>query len=229
MSTIPPWIVAPKRLSYCRAEAHVWRLNLDKTSEEVEMLSRILSDDEILRAHRFVKEQDRKRYIVHRAGLRIILSRYLNENPRGVRILSDSRGKPHLKIGLPLEFSVSHSEGLALYSVCFDGSTGVDVERIRSDNVSSWIIDRFFFEEDASHVRRLRGDAYSAAYFWCWTRVEAYIKALGEGLGYIGEKVTYDHSCWSIYDLHPGLGYAGALAVSGGDHRIRCYDLEVDY
>ncbi len=224
----PHWSIPLERLSCKSNEVHVWRANLQGLVSQLTTLVRILNTEEIARANRFARETDRDRYIACRAGLRMILTRYLGVSTAALVFRLNVNGKPrlHNELGaVDLRFSVSYTEGLALYSVSCGRETGVDVEWVRSSLASPWIAERFFLAEEAKWLGQLGGDSYVEGFFQCWTRMEAYLKACGQGLAGAGTDSSEDRSDWSIYDLQPGTGYAGALAAGGQGHRIICWDL----
>jgi len=223
------WTRFPQRFSCEHDEVHVWCVSLQERRPELVNLVRVLNTEEIARANRFIKATDRDQYIACRAGLRLILSGYLDVSPEALCFRSDSNGKPRLEsvtVPMALSFSVSHSEGFALYSVSRGRATGVDLERIRPHLASPWISERFFLEEDSARLKHLDGDAFVEGFFVYWTRMEAFLKACGLGLAGLGRDESEDRSKWAIYDLTPRPGYIGALTVEGQEHRLTCWDLE---
>jgi len=207
---------------------HVWRVSLDGLAWAEERLGHVLAGEERERASRFAAPTDRRRYITRRAALRVILAHYLDTSPAELCFRSDSHGKPRLESEAgpaSLRFNVSHSEGLALYSISRGRETGVDVERIRRHLASPWIAKRFFPPDEVARLRQLPEDSYAGAFFVCWTRVEARLKAWGRGLGAATGGGTGDCSALTVHELAPGRGYAGALAVEGHDHRLVFWDL----
>jgi 4'-phosphopantetheinyl transferase len=219
---------ARARLSCGLSEVHVWRVSLDGLGWAEERLRHFLAGEEMERASRFAAPPDRRRYITRRAALRVILAHYLDTSPAELGFRSDGHGKPRLESEAgpaSLRFNVSHSEGLALYSISRGRETGVDVERIRPHLASPWIAKRFFPPDEAARLRRLPEDSYAGAFFVCWTRMEARLKAWGRGLAAATGGGTGDYSALTVHELAPGRGYAGALAVEGHDHRLVFWDL----
>ena len=95
------------------------------------------------------------------------------------------KGKPELAgkaSQRPLHFNVSHSHGLALYAVTREHEIGVDVERIRPDLAGEKIAERFFSSREAATLRELPAHMRQKAFYTCWTRKEAYLKAIGQGI-----------------------------------------------
>jgi 4'-phosphopantetheinyl transferase len=115
---------------------------------------------------------------------------------------------------------------------------GIDIERIRFDLAVAEIADRFFSRREIATLRALPAASQHQAFFCCWTRKEAYIKARGEGLSlpldqfdtspvpkepsavFGSEQPPTETSRWSIQDLFPFPGYAAALAVEGHGWRL---------
>src|SRR5208283_3082224 len=83
-----------------------------------------------------------------------------------------------------LDFNVSHTAGLALLAFARGRKIGIDVERIRRDFGTAEIAERFFSKAERAALRELPQEQRHEAFFRCWTRKEAFIKALGEGLSH---------------------------------------------
>jgi len=195
----------------------LWWVALDAPSPALEDLERDLAPAEQLRAARFLRPEDRRRYVAARWSLRHVLADRLGCAPRDVPIVADDRGKPGLA-GSELRFSTSRSGGVALHAV---GSieVGVDVEAIREGFGFERIAARFFTLSEQRELAALPPQARQAAGFRCWTRKEAYVKGLGDGLGLplqsvhvgLGGSVRME-SGWSVHQLDVAPGFAAALA-----------------
>jgi 4'-phosphopantetheinyl transferase len=227
-----------------RGEIHVWRASLDRGRDETGRLSETLDPEERQRAARFVFERHRRRFVVARGVLRNILARYLSLRPGEIVLQFNEYGKPSLQAGAggaPLHFTVSHAEETALYAFSADLEVGVDVEYVRRDMATAEIAEQFFSPGEVRAFRELPEHLRTEAFFNCWTRKEAYIKALGKGLSHPLDLFTVsltpgqpaallhdetdpegaDH--WSLRELQVGPGYAAALAVRKRDWRLRCF------
>ena len=202
-------------------EVHIWEAGLDAPEVEIERLELELNADERQRARRFVLERERRRYVAHRARLRVLLSGYLGTTPRRVRLGREAGGKPVI-MGENgegrLRFNASHSEGMALYSISRGLETGIDVERVREELARPWIAERFFEPREAARLRGLSGAEYAREFFGCWTRLEARLKALGRGFAEARARQVDHLQVWAVQDLAIDPGYAGAVAIarSGG-------------
>ena len=242
----PPWVPAPTDLVLSGDDVHVWRVRLDQSEACARRLQPILSADEQARARRFHFERDRKHFLVARGLLRLILSLYLDLEPSQLRFRYGTHGKPSLVTMSHHEtvsFNASDSGGLALYAITRGRKVGVDLEQIRTDFSCKQIAEQFFSAREKAMLQGLHTEgAIRTAFFDCWTRKEAYIKARGEGLSLPldqfdvsllpGEPATLlemrgdplEASRWSLHDLNPGPGYAAALAVEGHGWRLACWD-----
>lgn len=199
------------------------------------------------RAARFHFEHDRNRFIVAHGALRIILSRYLNVTPVRLRFGFNAYGKPSLddEAGASkIRFNMSHSGGLALYAVAFEREIGVDVEYMRADLAGKEIAERFFSRRETEALNTLAPEVLTEAFFNCWTRKEAYIKARGEGLSHPlhafsvslvpGEPAALlsvegdaqELARWTLVELMPNPDYKAALACEGRDWRLACYEFD---
>lgn len=200
-----------------------------------------LDRDEAARSRRFHSSLHRERFVVAHGALRAILGSYLGVLPKAVSLETGRYGKPALTsrfrdAGEDLQFNLSHSGSLALVAVTYGRKAGVDLERIRADVDYEALAARFFAPAEQARLRELAGDARARSFFACWTRKEAYIKALGEGLAFPLDRFAVTVSAdeeprlldaapgeperWSLRDLAPGPGYAGALAVEGHGWRL---------
>lgn len=212
----------------------------------VQQLAETLAPDERQRAERFHFERDRRRFIVGRGVLRRILGRYLALEPNRLQFCYGPWGKPALAgISTTQEgqfcFNLAHSQSLALYAVTCERELGVDIEYIRAVPEAEQIAARFFSAQENTVLRSLPPQQKQEAFFNCWTRKEAYIKAIGDGLAQPlaefdvsltpGEPAsllrisgdTQAAAGWSIQALTPAPGYVAALAVKGHDWQLKCW------
>jgi 4'-phosphopantetheinyl transferase len=240
METSPDclWLPPTHHLRLSNDEVHVWRVSLDLPAPHVQSLQQTLAPDELDRTERFHFQIHRQRFIVTRGLLRVILGRYLNIEPNQLHFSYSDYGKPAL-IPPPaqeaLNFNVSHSHELALYAITRNRHIGIDVEYVHPISEIERIAERFFSAQENAVLRTLPQTEKLNAFFKCWTRKEAYIKAKGEGLSAPldqfdvslapGEPARLlnvrgdpqEVSRWSLQELIPGPGYVAALAVEGHD------------
>lgn len=243
-SPVPPWSVPPETFILGSDEVHVWRATLDQPASQIESFRRTLAADEHARAERFYFQRDRERFIVARGVLRALLSFYVHGTPACLSFRYSAHGKPALAWDSDkdtIRFNLSHSHGVALYAVTRGREVGIDLEYIRSDLEVEQIAERFFSRREIATLRTLPPEVRRQAFFLCWTRKEAYIKARGEGLSLPLDQFEVslipresaallstqsdpdEVSRWSLQELTPAPGYAAALAAEGRDWHLVCW------
>lgn len=211
-------------------EIHIWTFPINATDDVVARLQRVLDAEEVQRAARFRFNHPRESFVVAHGVLRYLLGRYLKAHPSEVRFVYGSKGKPALALQSNIEFNLTHSGGLAVIALTLDREIGVDVEQIRSMPDREGIANRFFCVEEASEILALPQAERERAFYCCWTRKEAYIKAIGDGLSTpldefrvtvqpdaLARFVHIAHDAgaavaWMLHDLRLDPGYAAALA-----------------
>jgi 4'-phosphopantetheinyl transferase len=215
-------------------DVHVWLVDLNPGDEQIRAYGETLASDEHQRAERFYFERDRRRFVVARGALRAIVGGYLRMEADAVEFEYASRGKPSIaaRLGRSLAFNVSHSGELALIACSPCGDLGVDIEEMRLLDDAEEIAAHFFSEREVATLRSLPAGSRNEAFFRCWTRKEAYVKAVGDGLSRPLDAfdVTFaagdpavltidgdDHETrrWALYGLDVPRGYAGALVTEG--------------
>ncbi|MDT8368394.1 MAG: 4'-phosphopantetheinyl transferase superfamily protein [Longimicrobiales bacterium] len=242
------WPPSPPRPSFAPGDIHLFRVGLDVPDHRLQRLHRFLATGERARAERFHDSRDARRYVVGRATLRSVLARYLVCAPVEVVIATEASGRPIVPSACrhgPLFFNVTHAGDLALVAVTGIAPIGVDVEEIHEIAEMERLADRFFSPEESRALRELPGDLRTAAFFRCWTRKEAVLKATGEGLaGDLGRfEVTLDpaparvvrwdgrsgrSAGWNLRHLAPAPGFVGALALRGPIRSLRMWSWPPD-
>ena len=115
---------------------------------------------------------------------------------------------------------------------------GVDVEHIRPLSDLESIAKQFFSLAEYQDLLALERCQRCEGFFNCWTRKEAYVKALGDGL-YApldqfqvtlrpGEPAAFVASqsdptlpsTWSLFNLRPHHQYAAAVAIFGKEWQV---------
>lgn len=229
------WLLPSGALLLKDGDVHVWRADLEQEPSTVEQLFNRLSSEERQRAAKYYFVKDREHFIVARGVLRGILGRYLGVRPERIRFSYNRFGKPSLNIRTDdnlLRFNVSHSRGIALYALTWGHEIGLDIEYMRQDIASLEIARNFFSPFEVSVLSALPASLQPAAFFNCWTRKEAYIKAIGTGLSQSLQQFTVsmipgeparllrtinpeETQRWSLIDLSPHPDYKAALVVEG--------------
>ncbi len=206
-------------------EVHLWQARLDLDQRELAALESILSMDERERADRFRLDRDRARYAAARGWLRRLIARYLDVDAAAVAFGAGAFGKPELTHPAAswLRFNVAHSADLAVYAVASQRRVGVDVERVRADFPVDAVANRFLSSEEQLALTALPPDRRSGAFFDMWVRREAYLKALGVGLGGTdpdGVAPANPRAEWVLTVFDAGDGFAAAVAVEGCGVRV---------
>lgn len=165
-------------------EVHIWNLSTPLQQVVLDQLSGLLSPDELQRAARFRFPRDANQFISSRGLLRTLLASYLARDPRSLRFHYSEKGKPELPSALSagLCFNVAHSGDIILWAFTRSRRLGVDVEQVRKDFSTAEIAERFFSVGERAQLRALPAVRRHEAFFQCWTRKEAYLKATGDGL-----------------------------------------------
>lgn len=191
--------------------------DLDALPGPDESLLDLLDDAERARAGRLRFERDRRRFILRRGVLRVLLARQSGVAPARLRFTRGACGKPALH-GSDLRFSASHSHGVALYAFAWGVELGCDIER-RDGRIAATDTARVWFAPgEIAELRRLPPGRREAGFFRCWTRKEAYVKALGLGLshgldGFDTSSRDGDMAGWAIESFEPCPSYHAAIAA----------------
>lgn len=223
-------------------EVHVWRVDLEAIRGNESRWQRLLSPDELTRASRFHFPADRQRFTASRALLRMLLAGYVGSDPKDLTLSYSKKEKPFLggdHAGSGVTFNVSHSGGIALLAFARSREIGIDVEQVRRDFDVEAIARRFFSAREQEDIAVLPNEEKFEAFFRCWTRKEAYVKATGDGLSLplrqfdvsvepgshdalLATRPNGSHAgLWSLREAPAGPGYVAALCASGHDWRLR--------
>lgn len=225
VAALPSWPTAPGEIRLEEHDVHIWCASLDRFREHRSQLDAALSADERLRASRFHFPEDRDRFMTSRGILRMLLGRYLQRNAESIAFSVGRFGKPIIARpeGLGLSFSASRSGGLAVYAMTCTGPLGVDVERHSEIPDLEAIAARYFALDDLRRLMAVRRDRRREECFACWTRMEALVKASGEGIG--GGRGTCPSSEWQLHTVRPAAGYVAAVACRHEDARLSLWSV----
>jgi 4'-phosphopantetheinyl transferase len=229
-------------LTLAENQIDIWRIHLAGHNGGVQHCRLLLSPDEIQRADRFYLETHRRRFTASRSAMRQILGCYGGLAPEKLTFSYGPRGKPELSGKLEqsgIRFNLSHSNDVALLAVAQGLTLGVDIEFINSEFAVEEVAERFFSPSEVRRLQAVPPCEKPDAFFACWTRKEAYIKALGGGLSVPLDsfEVAFGSGIptallqvsddpgelmrWSLYDIDAVEGYRAALAVEGKGHQLR--------
>lgn len=220
---------------------HIWRYRLDSSTATTREAESLLDPLELQRASRFHFPVHRNRFVAGRSQLRKILAGYLRVPPKSVSLIYTQFGRPVLSPSadvLQITFNVSHSEDYWILAVAQTQFLGIDVERIREDFGGEDIARSNFALAEANELLALPESDRSQAFFNCWTRKEAYVKAMGAGLQIPldsfevtlrpTESARFRRGTsddWNLLSFRPDEGYQAAVAYRGPLRRSRFFQL----
>ena len=225
------WSPAPDVLDLEPHQVDIWRVSLNLPTATVKIIETLLSADEFQRATRFHFPVDRDRYIVAHTSLRGILARYLHCEPHQLSFTTGEYGKPALISNEGIDFNLAHSGDYALIAITRGRKVGVDVEHIRQDMELENIAHRYFSQREVTELLALPPEQREDAFFKCWTRKEAYIKAQGLGLSLPLESfdvsltpdepailratrpASWEAARWVLLPVEVDAHYAAAVAI----------------
>ena len=200
---------------------------IDVSPEALETLSGNLDFAELQRARR-LPETTRREFVATRAILRTLLGERLEAPAAEVVLRTSENGK--LSVSGDVLFNVAHSEGLAVFAFTHNLEVGVDVELLRPLADLGGVAELALAPSEAVDLQLVPAGDRAAAFFACWTRKEAYLKASGNGLGSprdvavtlrpgVPERLVFVQGAptepdrWELRSFEPGPGYVGAVAV----------------
>lgn len=236
------WLNPPDKLTLNDAEAHIWRVDLDLDEYFRSSLLKLLSPDENDRARKFRFVKDSRNFIVVRGILRSLISNYLEINPAEISFQYSKFGKPSIADNNSLQFNISHSQSMALFGFTKKFNIGVDVEFVNPNIEVRDIAAKFFSRNEILNLFALPAEQQTLGFFNCWTRKEAFIKAVGEGLSFPLDQfevslepdkpakllaTDWDPkavSKFSMYSLAAGVDYVGSLVIEGLVERVKFYN-----
>lgn len=225
---------------------HLCRFSLKAEAAEHARLCTLLSSRERQRAEGIRIETHRRRYEVGHGRLRRVLGTYLGIPPETIEFGRHSRGKPFIvasQNALGIQHNFSHTGDVGIVGVTLGAAIGVDVEGHRSDVDMELIARRQFAPGEQARLMSLPSAERPAAFYRCWTRKEAYLKALGDGIagGLQGFEVSFLESeapallrakggpeeCrrWKMIAADAGPGLSAACVVEGALARVECWEL----
>ena len=214
-------------------DVHVWSLSLDLPETELRRLGSVISAEEVARAERFVFPRDRRRYVASHGLLRLVLAGYLGTGPEAIVFSRSSDGKPRLVPPERLRFNMSHSGTIGLVAVSANREVGIDVEEIRDVGDMDDLAKTCFSPVEQATLAAVPPAQRRWAFFAGWTRKEAFLKTLGEGLSrpldsfdvslapdeparlVRVEGAPMAPESYAVRSLEPAPGYLGALVAEG--------------
>ena len=225
------------------SQIHIWSFPTKASRYVVTAFEGTLVHEERDRALRFRFDHLYASFIIAHGALRHLLGHYLNCNPSEVAFVYGVKGKFALASPSSIQFNLTHSGNLAVIALTTGLEIGVDVEHMRPLSDIQQIADQFFCPEEASEVMSAPQTERELAFFRCWTRKEAYIKATGDGLSaplssfrvtvhrdvparfvHIQHNAT-EAEAWTLHDLQVAVDYAAALAYRAQRRSLRLFSV----
>ena len=240
------WKQMPARLVPAPGVVDICRTSLSLPQTQVDIYRSLLSDTEARRAERFRGQAKSREYIISRGLLRKVLGITLGCNPEDIDFHYSAHDKPCLaapKDENDIRFNVSHSHEQTLIALTPSNDIGVDIEHLRTNLEFKKMASRFFSVNEADELNTYTDLGIAQAFFACWTRKEAFVKALGEGIAFglsefsvsanpfvdeVRLVTHWDESFaggWSIRNINAGRDYVAAIAVAGKISRLRFWDV----
>jgi 4'-phosphopantetheinyl transferase len=181
----PLWPRVPDELKLGPAEVHVLMASVALPGQRLRDLADTLSPDELERAARFHFHRDRERFIARRGLLRELLALQLRTAPARLVFSAGPFGKPALATppgARPLHFSLAHSNDLAVFAMSREAAVGVDVEWVRGLPDLASLVSTVCAGRERLQWQSLPESQRLRAFFDVWTRKEAFLKGIGQGL-----------------------------------------------
>jgi 4'-phosphopantetheinyl transferase len=236
------WLNPPDNLNLSDDEAHIWRADLKFNECFQTSFLKLLSPDEKSRAQKFRFTKDSRNFIIARGILRSLIGKYLKIKPAEISFRYSEFGKPGIADNHSLQFNISHSKNIALFAFIKKLNVGVDVEFVNPDIEVKDIAEKFFSPNEVLNLYALPEKQHTLGFFNCWTRKEAFIKAVGEGLSFPLNKFEVSLepdkpakllatdwepkavSKWSIFSMSPATNFVGSLAIEGVVEKIKFWN-----
>jgi 4'-phosphopantetheinyl transferase len=232
------WRISEGQSAFFESDVEVWLAGMDQATESIEVLAKTLSAAERVRADRFTLKRDADGFVFRQATLRALLGFYLHEEPGGVKLHLSPGGNSSLPPDSPIRFNMSYAGDMVVLGISRRYRIGVDIERVRPLDQASIIMDSFFTYEERRALRKMSSHLQMEAFYRCWSRKEALLKATGDSLSRALDSVNtlpmLDESHravvdvggengktkWTVLTLPPISGYTAAVATEGNSVAI---------
>ena len=239
------WQTPSQPLALLPQAIHVWKIPLQPPRLWLPKLWEMLNVEEQQRAKRYKSQALQDTFVTARGTLRLILHRYLHIEAAHIQFASGTHGKPFISEPVtapPLTFNLSHSAELALLAIAVNRQIGIDIEHHRRTTNYPSMINRICSPQEQLFLKGLPPEEQQKTFLTCWTRKEAYVKALGQGITFSLKTVTVsldereppeilhvegnekESSRWSMRELYPDPDYEAALVGEGNDWTHSCWE-----
>jgi 4'-phosphopantetheinyl transferase len=224
-------------------DVHIWTICPRASEDVVAQFKRMLVSEETERASRFRFSHLHDSFVISRGVLRCLLGRYLDQDPASIGLVYGIKGKPALASTGDLQFNLTHSNNMAAIALTTGCQIGIDLEYRRPVADMQAIANHNFCLEEAEEILSLSPNERELAFFNCWTRKEAYIKAVGDGLScaldsfrvslksaapariihIAGDRVAAER--WMLHDLRLAPDYTAALAYRDRQRSLSVFSM----
>ncbi|MCP4297231.1 MAG: 4'-phosphopantetheinyl transferase superfamily protein [Proteobacteria bacterium] len=175
------------KLTISSDEIHLWFVNPEQITDPklLDAYYPLLSEEEKVRQKRFIFEKHQHQYLITRALVRTVLSKYCDVAPQDWKFGKNSYGRPFIDEvhnQNSLRFNLTHTDGLIVCALTLDKDLGVDVEDEFRKSETTGIAHRFFAPEEVQNLNEQPQNEQKSRFFDFWTLKESYIKACGMGL-----------------------------------------------
>jgi 4'-phosphopantetheinyl transferase len=225
----------------------LWSCSLEGSTAALARCRKWLSEEERVRAGRFIRPEDQTQFALAHGGLRFVLARYLDVDPGALRFRNGATGKPALipqnGSSLDLRFNLSHSHGRMLIGVADGVDVGVDLEEIRDTVEPLKLAERFYTVAEYESILHRPAKDQAVHFYRFWVAKEAVLKGQGIGIPSLQQceivssptslrgsvRPTPDAAMqrgWTVQWLNCGPGWQGAISASGDDWAVQVRDPE---
>ncbi len=219
-------------------EVHIWNVYIPQQLDRLDVYWHILSTDEQEKAQRFRFQKDKNCSIIARAILRELLAEYLEIDSKKIEFKYTEKGKPYLTLPKNIYFNISHSKDCIALAFSKTPILGVDIEYTEHPIEVLSVASSFFSETENQILKNLPLEQHQKAFYTCWTRKEAFIKATGDGLSFplkefsvSFQKNTYPQLLETLWDINekkrwtleafiPFKNYIGAIAIRNNNRAL---------
>jgi 4'-phosphopantetheinyl transferase len=207
-----------------RHDVDLWYVRCDDIADPclLDEYRALLPQQEVQRADKFIKEKDRRQFLVAWMLVRTALSYYTGENPRHWMFVRTERGKPSVSSPpTSLHFNLSHTSGLVVCAVA-RCELGVDAEEVNRSVEHLQLAQHFFAPAEVALLEELGPDPQRTMFFRLWTLKESLLKARGTGLSVPLVEVAFSLAA----DRPPRVALGGTLTDQPGDWQFAELSLE---
>ena len=221
-------------------ETDIWRIHIGSNLPYVQNFSSIIDANELLKANKYYKAADRDRTLLSRIALRLILGKYLNQDPKDLVLSVDNNNKPILS-GLStdkIKFNISYAMDYILIAIS-PLEVGIDIEYADANFEFKDILNEYFTKEEISYIEE---NNTIARFFTAWTKKEALAKAIGSGLfgpikqfptlngdAFLDGNILNTQYNWIVSSFYIADTHVGSLASLDNNLAITFYDLNLSF